>query len=333
MITFITGVSGHIGSVLTRMLLAEGRWVRAAVYEDERALAGLDVEKTRCDITSRSNVREAMRGVEVVYHCAAKIAISKKEERGMLETNIEGVRIMVEAALEQGVRRFVHFSSIHAFEAPSGETPADESRPLVERRRGMLYNASKAEGERIVLEAVKKGLDAVIVNPTGVIGPLDFKPSLMGEVILRLIRGKLPGLVRGGFNWVDVRDVAAGALLAERKGRKGERYILGGSWESVLGLSRLVGELTGKKTMQRTIPLALAYLGLPFMAVAAGVSGRRRLYTDDSLRTLSQYRNVLSRKAEQELGYTHRSLKETLRDTIAWFAENGYCPAPKKEDP
>ncbi len=322
--TFITGAAGHVGANLIRLLLSRGRRVRAVVHEDRRALNGLDVEITACDITDRGSVERALDGIDVVYHCAARIAISKHDEKGMVETNVEGTRNLVEASLSRGVRRFVHFSSIHAISCGASDEPVDEIRPLVDHATGMLYDATKAEGERIVLDGVHRGLDAVIVNPTAVIGPNDFKPSLMGDVILRLLRGKLPGLVRGGFNWVDARDVAAGAVLAEEKGRRGERYILGGAWESVQGLSRLVSKLTGMKTMLRTIPLALAYIGLPFLSLGSAITGSRRLYTHDSLRTLSQYRTVSSRKAETELGYRHRNLEDTIRDTVSWFAQNGY---------
>jgi dihydroflavonol-4-reductase len=323
MITLVTGASGHIGANLVRSLLAAGRRLRVAVHTDDRALAGLPVERIACDITERADVLAALEGVGVVYHCAARIAITKRDERGMMQTNLEGTRHLVEAALERGVRRFVHFSSIHAIACPRPDTPVDENGPLVDRRGGMLYDSSKAGAERIVLDAVRRGLDAVIVNPTAVIGPYDFKPSLMGEVILRLLSGRLPGLVPGGFNWVDARDVAAGAMLAEAKGRRGERYILGGAWESVAGLSRLVGEVSGVRTIRCVLPLWLAYVGLPFLAVGAALTGQRRLYTRDSLQTLSSYRSISTRKAESELGYTHRSLEETLRDTVAWFGQSG----------
>ncbi|MBN2354139.1 MAG: NAD-dependent epimerase/dehydratase family protein [Spirochaetales bacterium] len=328
--TLITGAAGHVGANLIRVLLKRGRRVRAAVHEDFRAFAGLDIEKTACDITDRTSVERALEGVDVVYHCAARIAISKRDERGMAETNVEGTRNLADAALLRGVRRFVHFSSIHAISSGSPDETVDETRPPVDRASGMLYDATKAEGERIVLDAVQRGLDAVIVNPTAVIGPYDFKPSLMGDFFLMLLRGRLPGLVRGGFNWVDARDVAAGAVLAEEKGRRGERYILGGTWESVQGLSRLIEAVAGVKTTKYTIPLLFAYIGLPVLALGSAITGSRRLYTRDSLKTLAEYRSVSSRKAETELGYRHRSLEETIKDTVAWFEASGSVGAAGK---
>jgi dihydroflavonol-4-reductase len=329
--TLVTGAAGHIGAALVRLLLAQNRQVRAAIHTDSRALEDLEVEKTFCDLGDEQSVVRALESVDVVYHCAARIAISKKDERGMVETNVGGTRRLTEAALKKDVRRFVHFSSIHAIAPATDGASVDELCQLVDHQTGMAYDASKAEAERIVLAAVPRGLAAVIVNPTGVIGPYDFKPSLLGEFIVRLVCGKLPGLVRGGFNWVDVRDVAAGALAAERKGKRGERYIFGGSWESVEGLSRIIGKIIRRKTIERVIPLCLAHLGLPFLALAAHIAGTRQLYTRDSLHTLSRYRSISLHKAETELGYTHRPLEETLADTIAWFMENGFCPAPGVE--
>jgi dihydroflavonol-4-reductase len=262
--------------------------------------------------------------VDVVFHCAVQIAISKKMEGGMLGANIEGTRNLVSLSLEAGVRRFVHFSSIHALKSDPEDEPIDETRALVDHDSFMLYDLSKAEGERIVGAAVAQGLDAVILNPTAVIGPFDFKPSLMGDFILLMFHRKLPALVAGGFNWVDVRDVVEGALVAEKKGRKGERYLLAGEWESVAGLARRIESLMGKKIGHKTIPHWLAHIGVPFLGTLAGLKRTRPLYTHDSLRTLTRHRFVSSQKAESELGYMHRSLAQTLRDTLAWFKEYGF---------
>jgi dihydroflavonol-4-reductase len=322
----VTGAAGHVGANLVRALLTEGRPVRAMVHRDERALAGLSLERVPCDITDRRSVDGILQGIDIVYHCAARIAIRKSDERDVRATNIEGTRHLAEASLAAGVKRFVHFSSIHALQSTPEDEPVDETRPLVDHGGQMLYDSSKAEAERIVLGAVKRGLDAVIVNPTAVIGPYDFKPSFMGQFLLLLAGGKIPGLVQGGFNWVDARDAAAGAMAAGEKGRIGERYILGGSWESVSGLARLIGNIMQRKTVKRMIPPFFARLGMPFLALGAALSGRRSLYTHDSLEALSHYRLVDSGKAEAELGFRHRPLAETLRDTMAWFRENGFPP-------
>jgi dihydroflavonol-4-reductase len=284
----------------------------------------LAVERVPCDITDRDCLDAALDGVHTVFHCAAKIAITHKMERGMLVANIEGTKNILEAALSRGVRRFVHFSSIHALSSEPEDGVIDETRSLVNHHPRMLYDFSKAEGERLALEAVKNGLDAVIVNPTAVIGPFDFKPSLLGEFVLALCRGKIPALVKGGFNWVDVRDVVAGALAAEKKGVRGERYLLGGHWESVDGLAALIGRLSGKKTQTGKLPHWIAHLGVPFLALSAAISRRQPLYTHDSVRTLLHHRRVSSDKAKRELGYSPRPLEETIGDTLSWFREKGY---------
>jgi dihydroflavonol-4-reductase len=331
MTALVTGASGHIGANVVRLLLAEKRTVRAAVHANARPLTGLSVEAVSLDIIDRSAAERALAGVDVVYHCAGSIAIRKSDERGMWAANVDGTRQLTEAALDAGVRRFVHFSSIHALSRIPENEPVDERRPLVDRHWPVLYDASKAEGERIVQEAVRRGLDAVIVNPTAVIGPHDYKPSLLGEFLVMLVAGKLPGLVQGGFNWVDARDVAAGALAAEKKGRTGERYILGGTWESVAGLARLVADLTGGRPVKRMISPFFARLGLPFIALGAALAGRRSLYTRDSLETLTHFRHVSSDKAMTELGYRPGALSDTLKDTIAWFGKHGFLPGERTQ--
>jgi len=319
----VTGASGHIGANLVRALLARGRRVRALVYKDERALAGLPVEKAACDITRPEECRAALRGTKTVFHCAGHIAISKTLEAGMMETNVRGTKNLVQAAVAEGVMRFIHFSSVHALSSKPEAEPVDETRPLVDRTAGMLYDRSKAEGERIVREAVGKGLPAVTLNPTAVIGPYDFKPSLIGEVLMLLARGRMPFLVRGGFNWVDARDVAVGALAAETRGTVGERYLFAGHWESVAGIAALVDRIIGQKRRYMTLPHWIAHLGAPFLSAAAKLTGKRPLYTHDSLHALRHHRYVSSRKAERELGFQSRSLIETVKDTLEWMNQYG----------
>jgi dihydroflavonol-4-reductase len=239
--------------------------------------------------------------------------------------NVEGVRNVMQACLESGVRRVVHFSSIHAFEQQPIEEPLDETRgpPGPD---APPYNHSKVAGEREVAAAVQKGLDAVIVNPTAVLGPGDFRISAMGEVLLQLARRELPALVDGGFDWVDVRDVVAGALAAEEHGRTGERYLLSGSWTPIADLARLVEQLTGARPPVFTSPMWLARVGAPFVERFFTLVGKRPLYTHASLHALRSNRLVSHKKAVRELGYSVRPLEETICDTITWHREHGNLP-------
>jgi dihydroflavonol-4-reductase len=238
-------------------------------------------------------------------------------------TNVDGARNAAEAALACGVRRFVHCSSIHAFvqEGPSGTIV--EPMPRALDGRHAAYDRSKAIGEQAVREVVARGLDVVIVHPTAVIGPFDFKPSRMGRLLLALYRRRIPALVPGGFDWVDVRDVVAGLLQAEARGRANESYLLSGRYVPVSEFARLAAEVTGVPAPRWCTPFRLARAAAPFSTAFGRIRGREPLFTTESLVALATGTKVDCGKARQELGYSARDLKTTLHDTYAWFAETG----------
>src|SRR5262245_12654016 len=195
----VTGASGHIGSHLLAALVAEG--VRPTALVHEEPLGGGEddapVELVRGDVLDPASLDRAFAGAELVFHLAARISIDGQEsERSATErVNVEGTRNVVRSALRAGARRLLHFSSIHALSPFPADRPVDEERPLVEHRAAPHYDRSKAESEREVHAGIAAGLDAVIVNPTGVIGPLDFRPSEMGAVLLGLYRREFPALI------------------------------------------------------------------------------------------------------------------------------------------
>jgi dihydroflavonol-4-reductase len=322
MLTVVTGASGHIGGNLVRALLEQGRRLRVTVRQDTRAIDGLQVVRVPADVLDPASLRRAFEGAEVVFHLAAVISITGDPAGTMQQTNIDGVRNVVEACLACGVRRLIHFSSIHALSHRPEAEPIDETRSFADGD-AMAYDRTKAGGEQEVHRAVERGLDAVIVNPTAVIGPYDYKPSPVGQVLLDLYQRNFPALVAGGFDWVDVRDVVAGALAAEERGRTGERYLLSGKWASVADLARVVQEVTGVPAPRFVSPMWLARIGAPFVVAFNRVLGRRPLYTSSSLRALRCHRDVTSEKAKSELCYSSRPLRETVEDTIDWFESAG----------
>jgi len=324
----VTGASGHVGGNLVRALLARGDQVRVTVHGDERAIGGLDVEKVACDTREPASVRAAIDGCEVVFHCAAVISIDGGRGGLVEATNVTGPKNVAEACLDAGVRRLVHVSSIHALAQEPLGTPIDETRPWAfEAAKGVpAYDASKGRGEREVLGVVARGLDATIVNPGGIIGPLDYKPSRMGRVVLDIANRKLPALVPGGFIWVDVRDVVAGLLAAADKGRTGERYLLTGEWAPVRQVAAFVHEATGVK-LPGTSPMWAARMGAPFFQGWGRLTRREPLYTGESLRALRWNPKVSHEKAAKELGFAPRPLRDTIVDTVAWFREAGQIGA------
>lgn len=315
----ITGATGHVGANVVRELLAQGWQVRALVRDDVRALEGLEVERVQGDVRDPESLRRLVDGVELVFNLAALISLEARARKG-LDLNVVGPRNIAAACLAAGVRRLVHFSSVHAFDDTPGRGPIDEDRPQVTDPSRPAYGLSKAAGEREVLAAVERGLDAVIVNPTGVIGPHDYKMSRMGKVLATLAQGRMPFVPTGGYDWVDARDVARGAVLAAQRGATGRRYLLSGTWASLLELGMQLDQVTGRRHRRFQVPLRTGFLGVPFAALRARLTGGTPGCTMDSIRVLLGETHVSSYRAAVELGFVPRPQAETLRDILAWHA-------------
>ena len=192
MVTVVTGAAGHVGANLVRALLAQGRPTRALVHVDRKSVEGLDVEVIEGNICDLEFLVDAFEGADVVYHLAAHISILKDEWPLLESVNVIGTKNVVKACLRCGVRRLVHFSTIHTMTQALTEIPVGESHPLVEFQHYPPYDRSKAAAEKEVRKGIEKGLDAIIISPTAIIGPHDYRPSHFGEALLRLANGKLP---------------------------------------------------------------------------------------------------------------------------------------------
>jgi len=319
----VTGANGHVGVNLCDALIKQGHEVRALTHNNSGFLAGMPLEQIRGDLLDLESLRVLLDGADVVFHLAAKISIRGDHDGTVWKVNTEGPRNMVETAKAAGVKKFIHFSSIHAFQQHPSGMVLDETRAMV-GNTGFAYDRSKAVGERIVKEASKDGLDAVIVNPCAIIGPQDPRPSLTGKAVLSLCRHQIPALVPGGYNWVDVRDVVDGAILASQLGVKGEKYLLSGTWCSLPDLSAMLARLTGAKTPHTVMPFWLARVGLPFITAYSRIAGSEPLYTGESLTIIHEgSRMISSEKARRELNFKTRSLETTLGDLLNWFREKG----------
>jgi dihydroflavonol-4-reductase len=316
----VTGATGHIGANLVRALVERGDQVRVLIHADERALEGVAVERIRADVRDLPSLKPAFEGVDLVFHLAARISIAPGDEAEVKSVNVGGTGNVIEACLAAKVKRLVHFSSIHAFSPEPRDGTVDEERPLA-TGSWLPYDRSKAEGELRVKDGIARGLDAVVVNPTAVLGPYDYRPSPLGSVLLDLYRRKLPGLVDGGFDWVDVRDVVAGALAAAERGRTGEKYLLSGARRTILDLARTVEEVTGVRPPRLVTPMWLARGVVPFALGWARLRGQPPRFTAESLHALRNHQSVSHDKATRELGYTPRPLKETIAATFDWFKQ------------
>jgi len=324
MTVLVTGANGHVGANLVRALLAQGRPTRALFHVNRQAIEGLDIETIQGDIRDLESLYNIFDGAEVVYHLAADISLLMNSWPLLKSVNVIGTRNVVEACLRCGVHRLIYISSVSALVQEPKHIPLDESRPLVESHDYPPYDRSKAAGEKEVSKGIQRGLDAVIISPTAIIGPYDYKPSYFGEVLLALACGKLPALVSGGSDLVDVRDVVEGVMRAEKKAPPGAKYLLSGHWVSVRELAAMVAEITGVSAPSVVFPKWLARLGAPVVTAFDRLRGRQPLYTTVSIKALSANRNVSHERATRELDYHPRPLRETLSDTLQWFEENGY---------
>ena len=316
----ITGASGLVGGNLVRAMLAGGRSVRALVHQDRRALAGLDVETVRADLMDAASLEQAFKGAGVVYHLASSISIRMDNWDALQRVNVDGTRNVVEACLRCGVEKLVYFSSIHAYQQEPLDLALDEDRPLLTHNGIPPYVRSKAAAESIARQAPERGLPTVIVIPSAILGPYDFRPSYLGQALQLLARGRIPALVRGGYDWVDVRDVVAGAMQAERLGRSGARYILSGHWRSLREVADAAAQVSGVPAPGLTVPIWLAETFQPAMAKLAQINGSQPLYTRTMLDAMRSNRVVSHARASRDLGYAPRPFEETLADTLNWFA-------------
>ena len=319
----VTGAAGHVGANLVRALLVRGDQVRVLVHADNRGIAGLPVERCQGSVTDPAALLRLVQGVERVYHLAAKVSIEPRERAELHRVNVGGTQCVVDACRTAGVARLVHVSSIHALASHPLREPITEDRALASGRGLPGYDASKVAAERVVQAAVANGLDAVVLNPTAILGPHDSRPSHLGEVLLNLYHQRLPGLVAGSFDWVDVRDVVAGMLAAADRAPAGSRYLLGGQRATVAELARLTAQVTGRPAPWLVTPMWLARAVAPGAEWAARLAGRRPLFTPESLYALRNHLDISSARARQELDYAPRALEATVRDTFEWFREAG----------
>lgn len=320
----ITGASGHIGNCLVRKLLKKGVTVRVLVFKRESNLEKLDVELVQGNILNPDSLKLLCAGADVVFHLAARIAVDNRSAELVHKTNVCGTKNMLAAAQNAGVKKFIHFSSIHAFKTDLALNVLNENSPVVDIKKG-IYEYSKAESEKLVMEATREGLNAVILCPTAVIGPYDSRGSLLGQALLKIYTNKLPALVAGGYNWVDVRDVASAAIESIENGRSGEKYILSGHYCDLKELSEEIGKISKSKTPSIIVPIYLARITTPFLAIYSFLTKTTPLYTAQSLGIIENSpQNISNIKAQKDLAYQPRPLTQTLIDTFLWYKQNNY---------
>ena len=320
----VTGATGHIGNVLVRKLLARGEKVRAVVpsFEDFKPLEGLEVEIVNGDVRNVDSLIEAFKGAKIVYHLAGIVTILSGNDDFLYQVNVKGTKNVVDACLKNNVERLVYVSSVHALKEPPKGTVIDEACIYdAECVRGS-YDLSKALASLEVLKGIDKGLDAVLICPSGVIGPCDYRISQMGHMFINFMKGNLKAYVEGAYDFVDVRDVAEGLIMACKDGKCGESYVLSGEQISVQELLFELEKITGMKAPSFKAPLWIV------KAISSGsplyhkFTGKEPLFTSYSIDVLNSNSKISSSKARNELGYSPRPIKESINDSVKWFKEN-----------
>jgi dihydroflavonol-4-reductase len=327
----VTGASGLLGGNLALELIAQGHAVRATRRSaaSTEHLAGQPIEWVKGDLDDVTALSDAFAGSDVVFHCAALVSILRRATPALVAANVDGTRNVIAAVRAAQVPRLVHCSTVGAVGLSEDGRPCTEEARWNFAEHGLDdgYVTTKHQAEDVVASAVRTGLDAVIVNPTYMLGPYDAKPS-SGKMIVGVVTRQAPGYTSGRNNFVDVRDVARGMVLAWQKGVRGERYILGGENLSYADAFHLIARTAGVPPLTWAVPRAVAKLVGLAGDVQHWLSGREPFITTNSVRWgyCSTFQ-FSSAKARAELGYTHGPLEPAIADAIAWFRAHGMLPA------
>ena len=319
----VTGATGHIGNVLVKNLYEHGYEVTAVVLpKDDWKMIEPYAEIVEGNILDPAFLEKTFQGAEIVFHLAGIVEIGSGKKKTIFKVNVQGTKNVVNACLKTGVRRLVYTSSVHAFpELPKDQVMREIDHFDPDLVKG-VYGKSKALATQAVLDHKYCNLEVVVVHPSGVIGPADYKLSNVSQIFIDFLLGRLTAYLRGGYNFVDVRDVAEGIRLAAEKGRKGECYILSGSEISVKELLDEISRLSGRKPVKTKIAfwfiLAMSYFAEAYYKIIKS----KPLFTHYSIIVLNSNCHFSNEKAKRELGFTTRDIKESIRDAMQFAIDN-----------
>ena len=332
MLCFVTGASGFIGANLVHELVARGHHVKALLRpeSDLRGLKGAEFERVAGDLSDPEKWVAALRDCDWCFHVAASYHLWLRDYAPMYAANVEGTRHVIEAAVEANCSRIVYTSTVGCIGLPKEVNgtvqPTDETAPVSEAQMSNHYKLSKWRAEEVARALASKGAPVVIVNPSAPVGPRDVKPTPTGQVIVDFLNGKMPAYLDTGLNWVHVRDVAVGHILAAEKGRLGERYILGnaeGNWTMRQAFA-VLEEMTGVPAPRIQVPHLVALAAAHLSEAIAGLSGKPPKAPLAGVRMAKHKMWFNPAKAIGELGLPQTPPKQALADAVAWFRGNGY---------
>ncbi|MEJ2678858.1 MAG: NAD-dependent epimerase/dehydratase family protein [Gemmatimonadota bacterium] len=328
-LVLVTGATGFIGSHVARALVGRGERVRCLVRPggNRAALDGLPVELVAGDLTRPDTLPPAVDGAQAVFHCAADYRFGAHHAAVVFRTNVDGTEALLSAAAKAGVGRVVYTSSVGALAGGTRpDSPADEaSLPDPEELVG-AYKQSKFRAERIAEDWNRRGLPVVIVNPSTPIGEWDAKPTPTGQMVVDFLRGRIRAYVDGGLNVVDVRDVAQGHLLAETRGKPGERYILGSRNVTFRELFGMLGRASGMEAPRIRVPRWLPLLAAHAEMALAHLGAREPRLTPEAVRLSALPMYFDAGRAVRELGLPQSPVEGAIARAVAWYRHRGYAP-------
>lgn len=322
----ITGAAGHLGSAIIRRLVETGESVRALVLPNEKHLPEI-AEIYLGDVCDKESIRSCFENLNgrnlIVIHCAGIVSIASKFNQAVFDVNVTGTKNVVDLCREYNVSKLIYISSVHAIpEKPAGITTIETSEFNPDHVVG-LYAKTKSEATAYVLNATGQGLNACVVHPSGITGPYDYGRGHITTLVIDYYKQRLTSGVNGGYDFVDVRDVANGIIAACDKGKKGECYILSNKYFTVCEILTMLHEITGKRKIKNFLPLWFVKATAPLAELYYKILKQPPLFTAYSIYTLNSNALFSHQKATTELGYTTRDMKETLSDTVTWLKENG----------
>jgi dihydroflavonol-4-reductase len=328
MLAFVTGATGFLGSHVARVLAEQGADLRLLVRpsSNTKNIADLKAELVTGDLGDHASLERGLAGCDVVFHVAADYRLWVRDPNEMYRSNVEGTRATLQAARKNGVRRVVYTSSVATMGFTSNGRPADESSPVSLDNMIGPYKRSKFMAEQVAIEAARAGQDVVIVNPSTPVGERDIKPTPSGRIIVDFLKKKFPAYVDTGLNLVDATECARGHISALEKGRRGERYILGGANLTLKQILDKLATITGLPSPKIRVPYVMALAtGVVDEIVTGRLLGREPRATIDAVRMGRKKMFVSSARAEGELGWKCISVDDALRRAVDWFRANGYA--------
>ncbi len=325
---FVTGAAGFLGRAVTEELVNRGAEVTALVLPNDPNTEKLPktVHAVTGDVCKLNSLEQFFTGAgsrSCLIHCAGIVSVASHPGAKLYQVNVAGTRNMIQLCSEHSIGKMIYVSSVHAIpEKPKGTVMTEDCEISPAFVTGD-YSKSKAAATKSVFEAIRQGLNANVVYPSGIIGPGDSEGGSFTTMIRAFLEGKLPFSVKGGYDFVDVRDVAKGIVDCSERGEAGKGYILSGRYITIDGMLRVVGEAANLKRRAVPIPMGLAKAAAPFYEKHSLKTGTKPFFTPYSVTVLSSNGLFSHAAASERFGYAPRPIEETLRDMVEWMIRQG----------